>query len=251
MRNTKKAFTLVELIVVITILAILGTIAFISLQWYSSDARNSKRTSDLNSVVSAVSTAQTKGTPILSLVDTVTANTLTTINIAWTGATDGTNYEAGTPNYVALEVKEDDFKDPNGDEYVMGVTTKISGKYEIAASMENGSWEETAKVQWTYVPRTTAISLTVSNMASTNSVTIADADINRLQRGDTVGDGTSTGTTIVAVSADGKTLTLSDTTLTGTTLNLGSVETAWLIAKVAPTPSTTTAVTNNGTNLPY
>jgi len=44
---TKKAFTLVELIVVITILAILWTIAFISLQWYSRDARDSTRTSDL------------------------------------------------------------------------------------------------------------------------------------------------------------------------------------------------------------
>jgi len=43
----KKAFTLVELIVVITILAILWTIAFISLQWYSRDARDSKRTTDV------------------------------------------------------------------------------------------------------------------------------------------------------------------------------------------------------------
>jgi len=39
----KKAFTLVELIVVITILTILGTIAFISLQGYSRDARDSTR----------------------------------------------------------------------------------------------------------------------------------------------------------------------------------------------------------------
>jgi len=43
----RKAFTLVELIVVITILAILWTIAFISLQWYSRDARDGKRTSDV------------------------------------------------------------------------------------------------------------------------------------------------------------------------------------------------------------
>ena len=35
--HKKRAFTLVELVVVITILAILGTIAFISLQWYSKD----------------------------------------------------------------------------------------------------------------------------------------------------------------------------------------------------------------------
>ncbi|MDD2871007.1 MAG: prepilin-type N-terminal cleavage/methylation domain-containing protein [Candidatus Gracilibacteria bacterium] len=51
MHKTKnKAFTLVELIVVITILAILGTIAFISLQGYSTDARDSTRISDLSSM---------------------------------------------------------------------------------------------------------------------------------------------------------------------------------------------------------
>ncbi len=45
-----KAFTLVELIVVITILAILWTIAFISFQWYSSNARDWVRVADLNSI---------------------------------------------------------------------------------------------------------------------------------------------------------------------------------------------------------
>ncbi len=43
----KNWFTLIELIVVITILAILWTIAFISLQSYSTNARDSQRVSDL------------------------------------------------------------------------------------------------------------------------------------------------------------------------------------------------------------
>jgi len=47
---TTGAFTLVELIVVITILAILWTIAFISLQWYSAQARDSKRLSDISNI---------------------------------------------------------------------------------------------------------------------------------------------------------------------------------------------------------
>jgi len=51
---TKWAFTLVELIVVITILAILWTIAFISLQWYSSQARDSKRLSDISNIKKSV-----------------------------------------------------------------------------------------------------------------------------------------------------------------------------------------------------
>ena len=46
LQGKEAAFTLVELIVVITILAILWTIAFISLQWYSADSRDSVRLSD-------------------------------------------------------------------------------------------------------------------------------------------------------------------------------------------------------------
>ncbi len=53
-KQKKQAFTLVELIVVITILAILWTIAFISLQWYSTDARDSTRISDISTIKSAL-----------------------------------------------------------------------------------------------------------------------------------------------------------------------------------------------------
>jgi prepilin-type N-terminal cleavage/methylation domain-containing protein len=48
--KNKQGFTLVELIVVITILAILWTIAFVSLQWYSLSARESSRISDVRTV---------------------------------------------------------------------------------------------------------------------------------------------------------------------------------------------------------
>lgn len=46
----RNGFTLVELIVVIAILAILWTIAFLSLQWYSKDARDSVRVSDMKNI---------------------------------------------------------------------------------------------------------------------------------------------------------------------------------------------------------
>ena len=55
MRNNKKAFTLVELIVVITILAVLWTIWFISLQNYTTYARDAVRTSDIWSISRAIS----------------------------------------------------------------------------------------------------------------------------------------------------------------------------------------------------
>lgn len=47
-KSNKTAFTLVELIVTIIILAILWTIAFISLIWYSKNSRDSVRVSDLS-----------------------------------------------------------------------------------------------------------------------------------------------------------------------------------------------------------
>jgi len=51
--KTRKTFgfTLVELIVVITILVILGTIAFIQLGGFASSARDSARVSDMNSIM--------------------------------------------------------------------------------------------------------------------------------------------------------------------------------------------------------
>lgn len=49
-KHKNSAFTLVELIVVITILAILWTIWFLSLQWYSASSRDSVRINDISSI---------------------------------------------------------------------------------------------------------------------------------------------------------------------------------------------------------
>ena len=48
--NNKKWFTLVELIIVVTILAILATIAFLTLWKYPLQARDTLRISDLKSI---------------------------------------------------------------------------------------------------------------------------------------------------------------------------------------------------------
>lgn len=50
-----SAFTLAELIVVITILAILATVGFVSLQGYSSDARDSSLKANVRSIYTAIS----------------------------------------------------------------------------------------------------------------------------------------------------------------------------------------------------
>ena len=53
-KSTKRAFTLVELIVVITILAILGTIAFISLQGYTKDSKDAKARTEISQLAGKI-----------------------------------------------------------------------------------------------------------------------------------------------------------------------------------------------------
>lgn len=47
MKKIKNAFTLVELIIVITIVSILSALLWISFEWYVSSARDSVRMSDI------------------------------------------------------------------------------------------------------------------------------------------------------------------------------------------------------------
>lgn len=108
--NTKKAFTLVELIVVITILAVLGTIAFISLQGYSGEARDSKRLSDVNNLVKKVNIELSKGTNLSSLVSS--GSTVSGLTIDWTGST-ATQWFV---DFLAIKENKDDFQD-NGKNY--------------------------------------------------------------------------------------------------------------------------------------
>ncbi len=148
MRNTKKAFTLVELIVVITILAILATIAFISLQGYSQDAKNSKVKSDLRSAVSAIETDMTKNSTSLSAYASTTAGSYanvvdlaTTAEVGSGMAISTVNYGRGEINFTALGQNGDDFTDPNnGDStYIFAYTStgSFAGYQVLGTISEN------------------------------------------------------------------------------------------------------------------
>ena len=139
----RSAFTLVELLVVITILAILGTIAFINIQGYSADARDSKRIEDLTNLKSQISIKVIDWVSIISLVSSG-ANNLASASIAWTGVTIWTDYLAWIPNYSALWIKSSDVKDPQGDDYAVGITTINEGNYELAATLEKWLWDDSA-----------------------------------------------------------------------------------------------------------
>lgn len=57
MNNKLKWFTLVELIVVITILSILGTIGFVQMNGFASSARDSRRVSDMSNITQSIELA--------------------------------------------------------------------------------------------------------------------------------------------------------------------------------------------------
>ena len=255
-KSTNSAFTLVELIVVITILAVLGTIAFISLQGYSADARNSKRTSDINNIQSAMWIKQAEGGSLVAFVNTATTTPrLTwTVNFAGTGSTTA-DYLAGTLNYTALGVKADEFKDPTDQEYRMGLTTTGKGRFELAATLEDGA-DKVALVKGTYVSRNAADTNKTATIDSLSNkiVTLAGANTNAFSRGDFVnvtgGATAQNGLEIKKVARDWITLTFGvDINSDHTTITLASDESTGLIAD---TTTTTAPVINGSTTLrPY
>ncbi len=262
MRNTKRQwFTLVELIVVITILAILGTIAFVSLQGYSADARNTKRTSNIDQIQSAISTKQTQWATLLAMVTAVTDNQIfATAQVAWTWVLIGTDYQAGTVNYNALGMKQVDFVDPSSNKpYAIGITNKVEGRFEIGASLENGWGPRTARILWNWNPRTTAnggrptVSTPLMALSNWGVVTLSGTNLlTNLKIGDTVLAWSVTGK-ILNVSADGQTFTLDNATTTTWTINLASDEVVWLIDAfgITATLASSQVTTNGSTNLPY
>jgi len=125
-----KAFTLVELIVVITILAILWTIAFISLQWYSRDARDSKRAADINNIKTSIElySLQTWKDPIPDSYSTIT----------YSGWTEKVWYQWVVWDHVTTNLKQLNEKplDPlTNDPYVYSVTNSYK-EYEVLALYE-------------------------------------------------------------------------------------------------------------------
>jgi prepilin-type N-terminal cleavage/methylation domain-containing protein len=164
MKKLQKGFTLVELIVVITILAILGTIAFISLQGYSQDAKNSKVTSDLRTIVSAIETGVTDGTLGLNqLVDTSGSGTavLPTATFASGVLMSSGSLEAGSIDFVALRQNGEDFKDPEQNEYIAAYVSNPNNSddtfYQVAGQTKNAAGLYDAVVKGNYLKFTNGV----------------------------------------------------------------------------------------------
>ncbi|MDD2907237.1 MAG: leucine-rich repeat domain-containing protein [Candidatus Gracilibacteria bacterium] len=146
MKKNKNAFNIVELIVVITILSILGTIAFINLQGYGVGARDGKRVSDITNILKKIGVEEIKGADVLSYIDNQSSKPLVINNIPTTGI-------QGTPNFIELKEDGDEIKDPTtkGDyllSYSQGLTS--TGIYKFTQIATVNEEKNTAVVKGNY-----------------------------------------------------------------------------------------------------
>lgn len=267
--SSNKGFTLVELIVVITILAILGTIGFISIQGYSAQSRDSKRTSDLRSLASALTLKSTDGIVLTSFVTPVTASTLsgaaaTNLNVSGLPLSPTqSDYAAGTPNFTTLAVSPTSFKDGSND-YRIATTTRGGGAFQIAATLESSGTRQALTTE-SYAARTGNMFTAsgVSSMGSgSSSLThlvsnLSGSGVSYFKRGDVVFLTNAGSGTITSVNGDGRGFTVTLFTASGnssTSVGLGSTTGGWNEAPglVASSAGVTQPVVNGSTTaLPY
>ncbi len=128
--NMKKAFTFVELIVVVTILGILSTLWFISYTSGLWDARDSTRKSDIASIKSALKQyKQSRGSyPIPSPGDNFNLTVTGSINVA-------TQWKLN--NNVTLSTLDNIPTDPKAKVHYMYSITSNRQEYQLAATLEN------------------------------------------------------------------------------------------------------------------
>lgn len=121
MRVTKKAggFTLVELIVVITILGLLATIGFLSLQGYTQDARETKTAANLRTVTSSIiNESAISGNPVSYYIATDAAAKLAAGNVnsgASIADANAVAYAAGKVDPAKLKIDGAKFFDAKAD----------------------------------------------------------------------------------------------------------------------------------------
>jgi uncharacterized protein (TIGR02145 family) len=130
-KDATRWFTLVELIVVITILTILWTIAFISLQWYSKNARDSVRISDMSKIKTTLELFQLNAWKYPETTD------VTNITYSWAIAwTQWTFWETTFSNVSKLDKIP---TDPVTDRKYVYSVTNTKQEYQLAWVME---WDE-------------------------------------------------------------------------------------------------------------
>ncbi|MDD3646459.1 MAG: prepilin-type N-terminal cleavage/methylation domain-containing protein [Candidatus Gracilibacteria bacterium] len=127
MKYSNKAFTFVELIIVVTIMTILGGIGFSSYISYLGDSRDSQRKSDISQVSSSLKIYKQKRGYYALPGDY--------FNITYSGTTVA--YQGELNTNVRLDSLERLPSDPKTKGYYTYATTKNKQEFQIASSLEN------------------------------------------------------------------------------------------------------------------
>lgn len=136
-------FTVLELVITISIIVVLSTISFVSFTWYVSDSRDSKRIVDINSISASLEVFFKKN----SWVYPKPSNSII-ISYTWSNANIPFSY---------LWILKDDLnldfnsipKDPLTNDYYVFATTINKKYYEVASTIENKNKIDTSSFIFT------------------------------------------------------------------------------------------------------
>lgn len=176
MKNYNKWFTLIELIVVITILSILATVWFISYSSYVVTARDTQRKSDLSIINNEIKKVLLNWFNLISLVNTWTINNTWSweFYIWWKNLSLNSSYKAWSINFdYLINISNKLFDPKTKNDYVLWI---YNNNYEIASSLEE---TKTSYIVSSYKKRTsswTIVSLTWTIDASTNSISLLNKE---------------------------------------------------------------------------
>lgn len=183
-----KAFTLVELIVVVTILAILGTISFISFTWYTSEARDSSRLSDMATIKKAIEIFEINNSKLPDITDP------SPIYYNWELVFNQWTFWSATISSLKWQIGNFPVDPMTGDYYSYSLSN-TKREYEIGSFLENSdyisfvnkanaAYKTKALLKWNYNSRALSIiswnniqiiaspSITVNDLSSDNFLDI-------------------------------------------------------------------------------
>ena len=140
MNIRKEWFTLVELIVVVTVLAILWTIGFINLMGYNTVARDTVRMSDVNNIIKVIK---------LSRLETWTYPVVTNgVDISFSWSTIWTQWSFWSGSHADVRRISEPPIDPlTGNEYAYSITSQ-TGEFQVWAILENKNTTYLPSLRW-------------------------------------------------------------------------------------------------------
>jgi hypothetical protein len=138
-----------------TLWAIWGTVAYISLQWYQQEAKNSRKISDLSNLVSLIEISLIKWD--ITLENIVIADKQSSqnkvIRVWGNKVIEWWNYFIWDINYDIFEYKKDIFE-LEGEKYKIAVYKEWNRKqYQLLTFLEEGNKNSKVLVKWNYFPR--------------------------------------------------------------------------------------------------